>query len=192
MSSGIIQSLKLFEVDKPIKIKLKGIESVLQVTGSCFKASMEKERISRFAYIIEGQICHGDKTRPLQVAFVSKQDANDLVSIGNLMLQHMEKKGNLLGQEENNTLSIEDSPKKEQPFLKNTFNLSQTEMFMDFFQRSVVRPFSSLSHVIKTNLFKLPNQLISEGENNEITESRSAEPTLAQLIKGRITQYTSE
>lgn len=111
LRQGLIEGVERYDVDHPITI-LQGGESLkVQIVGTCLKAHMKKDGANRWAYLIAATIGHGAETRRLEIAFSSPKDANDTVAIGNLALQHMEKRGrfitgNTISEASANDLSI--------------------------------------------------------------------------------------
>ncbi|CRX38854.1 hypothetical protein [Estrella lausannensis] len=93
LRQGVIDEIQRYDVNHPLLIR-SGNESVaVTIVGSCIKAHMTKDGANRFAYLIAAELQLAHETRRLEIAFSSPKDARDTAAIGNLALQHMEKRG---------------------------------------------------------------------------------------------------
>jgi hypothetical protein len=120
---GSIHSATCYDVDQTFKIKLDHVNIPIQVTGKCFKAEITGLN-DQFAYIIKAVIQNGEESRSLDLAFLSKKDASDAVAIGNLALQHMEKKNKLgLKNKEEGFLTLNATEEATPAFFKETIQL---------------------------------------------------------------------
>lgn len=96
LRQGVIDEVERYDVNHPLVIK-RGDEVVsVTIVGSCIKAHMTKDGANRFAYLIAADLQLAHETRRLEIAFTTPKDARDTVAIGNLALQHMEKRGRFI------------------------------------------------------------------------------------------------
>lgn len=143
LDSGIIPSLDLFNLDQGFKICTSDIHKKGQVAGTCMKAEVSHLGVKQFIYIIDAKVFAGDSTTTLQTAFLSKHDANDIVSLSNLALRHMDSKMRLdLKNKEEGLFVIHDLEDEDSTPFKDTFELPEAllERILPENNVSVLRP----------------------------------------------------